>query len=132
MTTQPNFASAVALVGTGTANATADTSYTAPTNFTTLTWSTAIGASGAKVSEIDLIGTGTTLNGVINIFLFDGSVFHVVDSITVPIVTASTTAGVFVFKKTYSYLFIPATWAMRFTSTVASQLIEVNAFGGNF
>jgi hypothetical protein len=132
MTTQPNFASAAALVGTGTANATADTSYTAPTNYTALTWSTAIGASGAKISEIDLIGTGTTVNGVINIFLYDGTNFHVVDSITVPIVTASTTAGVFVFKKTYAYLFIPTTWTIRFTSTVANQLIEVNAYGGNF
>ena len=58
MATGAAYANAV-IVGTGVAPATLDTSLTAPSNVTTLTFSTAIGSSGAKIEEVRFIGVAT-------------------------------------------------------------------------
>jgi len=133
MASSPAYAN-VAIVGTGLAHATLDTSLTAPTNVTTLTFSTAIGASGAKIEEVRVIGVGTTAAGVLNLFLYDGSTYHLVDQVAITAVTSSTTANAFFMSLRYDNLFIPNGWSMRFTNTVSGNqsLLKVIALGANF
>lgn len=133
MATTPTFAS-TPIVGTGIVPGTADTSDTSPTNQTTLTWSTAIGANGAKVEQIDAVGLGTTVAGLVNLFLFDGTTYHRFDYFTVTAVTESTTAGAFTFRKSYTNLWLPNGWSLRVTNTVAGNvsLIKVIAYAANF
>lgn len=127
---QPNFAGAAVNVGSVVVSSSADTSYTAPTHAVTIVTG---GTNGTKVSEIRVIGTGTSVLGVLNIFLYDGTTYHIVDSIAIPAVTASTTAVGLVLSKTYPGLIVPsATWTLVAATTVASQLLNVTAFGGNF
>jgi len=133
MGTAPIFANAP-IVGTGIVPATLDTSLTAPTNQTTLTFSTAIGSSGAKIEQVDVIGLGTTVAGVLNTFLYDGSTYHLFDQWLISAVTSSTTAVAFRASRQYPNLIIPSSWSFRITNTIAGNqsLLEVNAYGANF
>lgn len=133
MAATPAFASTV-IVGTGTVPGTADTSMTAPSNQTTLTFSTAIGSSGAKIEEIRVVGLGTTVAGIVNVFLYDGSAYHLVDQVVVSAVTSSTTAAAFYDLRRYDNLFVPSGWSVRVTTTVAGNvsLLKVFALGANF
>ena len=55
----------------GSANlTTADTSLTAPTTFGTILTA---GASGTRIDYIDIQGVATTVAGLINLFVFDGT-----------------------------------------------------------
>ena len=110
-------------------SATADTSYTAPTH--TVTVFTA-GLNGSRIEEVDLFGTGVTVAGVVQFFLYDGSAYHAIDSVLVTVVTPSTTQPPFVYKLTFLNLVIPSGWSLRASSWVASQLLSVVAYGGDF
>lgn len=114
----------------GLVPATADTSLTAPTNTTTLG---SAGASGTKVTEIDVIPVGTTVAGLVNIFAYDGSAYHLVTSVTIAVATLSTTAGPAAQAFTYDNLVLPSGWSLRCTSTVSGNvsLVTVNAFGAD-
>lgn len=129
MATTPQFAGTV-VVGSNVVSATADTSYTAPTHSVNII--AAGGATGTKVDEIRIVATGTSVLGVLNIFLFDGTTYHIVDSIAIPAVVASTTAVGLVISKQYANLLVPsASWSLVAATTVASQLLNVTAFGGS-
>lgn len=128
MATAPQYAGTV-LMGSGAVSATADTSYTAPTNITTIVTA---GTSGSKIDEIVFMGDGSTVAGTVNVFLFDGSNYHIYDSVGVVAVTAGAQAPPWRMVKTYANLLIANGWSLRVTSTVASQLIVVSAFGGSF
>lgn len=133
MATTPAYAN-VAIVGTGLANATLDTSLTAPTNVTTLTFSTAIGSSGAKIEELRVIGVATTSAGNLNVFLYDGSTYHLFDQFAITAVTSSTTAVAFYTANRYDNFFVPNGWSVRFTVTVSGNqsILKVVALGANF
>jgi hypothetical protein len=128
MAQQPQFAGTV-LMGAISVSASADTSYTAPTNAVTVV---SAGTSGSKIDEIDFQGTGTTIAGTITVFLFDGSIYHLYDNVPVPAVTASTTVIAWRLSKTYANLVLLSGWSLRCATTVASQLVKVSAFGGSF
>lgn len=109
---------------------TADTSWTAPTNQATLG---SAGASGTKITQIDVIPAGTVVAGLVNIFAYDGSAYHLVESVTIAAYTSSTTAAP--PKQTFIYdnLVLPNGWSLRITNTVAGNvsLVTVNAFGAS-
>lgn len=132
MATASQFAGTV-LVGSAVVSSSADTSYTAPSHSTTIVTA---GTSGSKIDEIRYQGTGTTVPGTITVFLYDGSAYHLVDCINVPAVTASTTSAPWQLIKAYPNLLVPyisgTAWTLVASSTVASQLVNVSAFGGSF
>lgn len=127
MALQPQFA-ATPNVGSSVLGASADTSYTAPTH--TVTIITA-GAAGTKIEEVDFIGIGTTVAGVIQLYLYDGAVYHAFYSIAVPVVTPSTTTAPWFFPQTFSNLELKTGWSLVATSFVASQLVNVIGFAGD-
>lgn len=121
---------ATPLIGAGLVPGTADTSTTAPTHVTTIVTA---GANGTKISQLDLIPTATVVAGIVNVFLYDGTNYHLHEPIAITAATVSTTApGV---KTTYTYdnLVIPNGWTLVVSNTVAGNvsLIEVNAFGAS-
>lgn len=130
MATTPAFANTVNTGGVSV-SATASGSYTAPTN--TVTIFTA-GASGSKIEEITCVATGNTVAGLINIYVKDGSNYWLIDQYTVTAITMSlsATAPGYYNTKRYPNLVLNANDTLVATSTVASQLVLVTAFGGSF
>lgn len=131
MATAPAFA-ATPVCWSGLVPATADTSLTAPSNVTTL--GTA-GANGTKIDSIVVEGVGTTVAGVVNIFLYDNSTYHLYDQFLISAVTSSTTARAYRSERAYTNLLLPSnSWSLRCTVTVAGDqsLLKVTATGGSF
>jgi hypothetical protein len=128
MATAPAFAATVNNLPVKV-SATADTSYTAPS--TTVVCFTA-GASGSQITEIDINGNGTTVLGVINLFIKRSATFYLFDSVAIPVVTPSTTAVNLRIARTYSNLVLKSGDTLEATSTVTNQLASVCAFGGDF
>lgn len=131
MAAAPSYAS-TPLAWCGVTPGTADTSWTAPTHVTTL--GTA-GSSGSKISQIDVVQAGNTIaTGVVNIFLYDGTTYHLHESVAITAGTISTTVAA--TKSTFSYdnLVLPSTaWTMAVTTTVSGNtgIIAVNAYGAS-
>lgn len=134
MATAPTFA-ATPKAWAGTVPATLDTSNTAPTNVTTIVTA---GASGSKIEEIRIVQVAsTTGSGILNIFLYDGSTYHLFEPVSTPAVTLSTTVpnpADQIFIGNYSNLVIPSGWSLRVAVTVATaqSAFKVLAFGGDF
>lgn len=134
MATAPTFA-ATPKAWAGIAPATLDTSNTAPTNVTTIATA---GASGSKIEEIRIVQVAsTTGSGILNIFLFDGTTYHLFEPVSIPAVTLSTTVpnpSDQIFVGNYSNLVIPSGWSLRISVTVATfqSAFKVLAFGGDF
>ena len=130
MATAPAFASTVNL-GSGLVSATLDTSLTAPTNVTTIVTGV---AAGTKIEELVFQGVGTTVASVVNVFLYDGSTYHLYDQALITAVTSSTTAVAFRNTRQYTNLLLKDnTWSLRVTNTVAGNqsMIKVTATGGD-
>jgi hypothetical protein len=131
MATAPAYA-ATPVCWSGLVPATADTSLTAPSNTTTL--GTA-GTNGTKIEEIVCQGVGTTVAGVVYIFLYDGSTYHLFDFFIVPAYTSSTSVGAWRASRQYQNLILPAnTWTLRCTVTTAGDqsMVKVTATGGSY
>jgi len=81
-----------------------------------------------------VIGLGTTAAGLVNLFLYDGSAYHLFDQVTVTVVATSTTVASFFQRRYYQQLIIPSGWSLRITNTVAGNvsLVGVVATGANF
>ena len=112
--------------------ATAELSLTAPTSVGTVF---SAGASGSRVERLRAVGAATTAAGLINIFLFDGSVYRLIRAIVVGAATPSATvaawgsdgSGMITFE---GGLMLPAGWSLRAATTVA-QTIHVTADGAD-
>lgn len=130
MATEPAFAS-TPNNSSGIAPATLDTSLTAPTNVTTVFTA---GANGSKVEEIDIVELGTTVAGVLNIFLYDGATYHLFDSFLIVAHTVNTTTASLRTVKTYPNLVLKSGWSIRIATTVAGNqsMHKVSVFGGDF
>jgi hypothetical protein len=129
---QPNFTGTPNVSGgqiPATANVAAPSG--TPTASSPVTVFTA-GASGSRVEEIDFIATGTTLAGLIQIFVFDGAAYHFFDSVLVSAITPGTTTDYWKQKNTYANLELKSGQTVVCASTVASQLVSVECFGGDF
>lgn len=130
MATTPAFAATPA-VGSGIVPATLDTSLTAPANATTIL--TGI-AAGTKIEEIVVEGLLTTVAGVLNVFLHDGTTYHLYDQFLITAVTSSTTAKAYRASRQYPNLvLLNAAWTLRVSQTVAGNQsgLKVTATGGS-
>lgn len=105
--------------------ATADSSYTAPTNFATLISGV---SSGTRVSEIVVKNAATSTAALVRIFLHDGTNYYIYDELVVSAATGSATVAQNRTSATYSNLVLPsASWSIR-VSTSVSQTTHVIAF----
>ena len=129
MAAAPAYA-ATPVAWTGLIPATADTSWTAPTNITTLG---SAGSSGTKIVQVDVIPAGTVVAGLVNVFLYDGSAYHLHESVTIAAYSSSTTAAPPKQSFAYDNLVLPNGWSLRVTGTVAGNvsLVTVNAYGAS-
>ena len=133
MAADPSFA-ATARTGAALLGA-AETNLQVPT--TTSTVLTA-GASGTKIEEITIHAaatslTPTTVAGNVYVFLHDGTTYHLFDTLAVAAVTASNTVAPFRLTKTYTNLWIPATWSLRASQSIVgnASLLKCIVVGGD-
>lgn len=126
MATSPAFA-ATPRIG-AVSVATADASYTAPTNVGTLI----TGAStGTRISEIVCKCAATSAAAIIRIFLYDGSTYWLFDEVSIPAATGSATVLQSRVSTSYSNLILPSSsWSVRVTTSV-SQATHITALGGD-
>jgi hypothetical protein len=129
MAAAPAYA-ATPIAWTGLVPSTADTSWTAPTHVTTIG---SAGASGTKIVQVDVIPAGTVVAGLVNVFLFDGTSYHLHESVTIAAYTSSTTAAPPKQSFTYDNLVLPNGWSLVVATTVSGNvsLVEVNAYGAS-
>lgn len=130
MAAAPQYA-ATPLVGAALiSNGTADTSFSAPSHATELVQA---GASGTKITQIDVIPAGTISSGgvVVNIFLYNGTTYYLHESVLVPAVTPGTQTAPAKLSFTYDNLVLPSGWYLYATETIATQPCQVNAYGAS-
>ena len=131
MATNPAFA-ATPHAGCFLTPATLDTSLTAPTNTSTVFTA---GASGSRVDTIRICQVATTSGaGVLNIFLYDGSTYHLIDLYAYGAATLSTTSEAQPVDIYYQNLVFATGWSIRVSVTTAAgqSAFKVTAFGGDF
>ena len=111
---------------------TALTARTAISGTTGLTLLAASGTFGSRWDQIILSATGTTLAGLINLWVYDGTTSRLFDEYSVTVVTASTTVPGYRLITSYTTLVLPSTHSLYCSSQVGSQLITVFAVGGDY
>jgi len=114
----------------------AETNLQVPTTTSTLVTA---GASGTKIEEIVLSASATslvatTVAGLVYIFLYDGSTYHLYDTIVVPANTASASLAPWRYSRAYNTLFIKSGWSLRASQSQASNasIIKAHATGGDY
>ena len=108
--------------------ATAESSYTAPTNVGTLITGV---ASGTRVAEVVVKAAATSAAAIVRLFLYDGTTYWLFDEITVAAATGSATVQQTRVSTTYNNLILPsASWSVRVTTSVA-QATHVTALGAD-
>ena len=114
---------------------TADTSLTAPTTIGTVITA---GASGTRIDFIEIQGVATTVAGIVNLFIYNGTTYHLWQQIPIIAVTSSTTATAFSTVTSTNNtpnvmpMIIPTGYTLRATTTIAQTGVKVIAYGGNF
>ena len=114
---------------------TADTSLTAPTTVGTIVTA---GASGTRIDYIEIQGVATTVAGLINLFVYDGTTYVLWQQVPVIAVTSSTTAPAFVANLSSNGnsnampLTLPTGYSLRAAASVAQTGVRVTAYGGDF
>lgn len=126
MATNPAFATTPRIGNVSIA--TAESSYTAPTNVGTLI----TGAStGTRIAEIVVKMAATSAAAIVRVFLYDGTNYWHFDEITVAAATGSATVQQTRASTTYNNLILPsASWSIRVTTSVA-QTTHVTALGAD-
>lgn len=148
MANDPQFASTINN-GAGLLSAGAETDLQVPTKTTTILTA---GSNGTKIEEIDIHMTSTgggglvatSVAGLVYLFLYDGSTYHLFDTVAVRAVTASSTAqpyralpGDFSSgSNRYNNLIIKSGWSLRASQSVAGNqsatlALKVQAFGAD-
>jgi len=108
--------------------ATADASYTAPTNVGTLITGA---SSGTRIAEIVVKCAATSAAAIVRIFLYDGTTYWLFDEVTIAAATGSSTVQQTRVSTTYTNLILPsASWSVRITTSVA-QATHVTALGAD-
>lgn len=97
------------------------------------------GASGTKIEEVMIEATNTsliptTVAGLVYLFLYDGSTYHLFDVVTVTAITASATASGFRATRVYSNLVLKTGWKLYASQSESSNasLLKCHAFGGDY
>lgn len=126
MATSPAFATTPRIGAVSIA--TADSSYTGPSNVGTLITGV---AAGTRISEIVVKCAATSAAAIVRIFLYDGSTYWLFDEITVAAATGSSTVQQTRVSTLYNNLILPsASWSVRVTTSV-SQTTHVTALGAD-
>ena len=115
-----------------TSIATAELSLTAPTNVGTILMA---GANGSRVERLRAVGAASTVAGLVNVFLYDGSVYRLIRAIVVGAASPGATvpawgsdgSGMISFE---GGLMLPSGWSLRATTTVG-QTIHLTADGAD-
>lgn len=108
--------------------ATADSSYTAPTNVGTVLTGV---AAGTRISEVVVKCAATSAAAIVRLFLYDGTTYWLFDEVTVAAATGSSTVQQTRVSTTYNNLILPsASWSLRATTSV-SQATHVTALGAD-
>ena len=108
--------------------ATAEASYTAPTNVGILITGV---STGTRISEIVVKMAATSTAAIVRIFLYDGTNYWHFDEISVAAATGSATVQQTRVSTTYNNLILPsASWSIRVTTSV-SQATHVTALGAD-
>jgi hypothetical protein len=125
MATAPSFAATprAAGVSISTANTNRDGTGTVGTVITA-------GASGTKIEEVVVVGTGTVTAGMVRLFLYDGTTYYLFDEVAITATTPSATVQVYRARRAYPNLTLPNGWSLR-ASTHNAETFIVEAFGGD-
>lgn len=114
---------------------TADTSLTAPSTVGTVVTA---GANGTRIDYIEVMGVATTTASLINLFIYDGSTYHLWQQIPVYAITTSTTTPSYAATLSSNGnanvmpLCLPNGYSLRATTTVSQTGVKVIAYGGDF
>jgi len=133
MATSAQYAS-VPKIGAATLT-TADTSLTAPTTVGTVVTA---GSSGTRIDYIEIQGVANTVSGLLNLFVFDGTTYHLWQQVPILPVTVSTTVPAYTAmlssngNANFMPLVLPSGHSLRATTSVAQTGIKVIGLGGDF
>lgn len=117
-----------ASVAVSTANTNRDGTGTIETVFTA-------GASGSKIERVVVKATSDPADGVVILWLHDGTNYRMFDEFdTNDPAAGSTTVAAFREERAYADLLLPTGWSLRAQNTVAltAGVFHVTAFGGDF
>lgn len=90
------------------------------------------GGNGSRISEIHINAIGTTTQGVIRIFMHNGTAAFLFKEILVTAVAPSTTVPVWSTVLTFSNpINLPPLWSIR-VSTHNAESFHVTVVGGNY
>lgn len=108
--------------------ATADSSYTAPTNVGTVITGV---AAGTRIAEVVVKCAATSAAAIVRLFLHDGTTYWLLDEVTIAAATGSSTVQQTRVSVVYNNLILPsASWSLRATTSV-SQATHVTALGAD-
>jgi hypothetical protein len=94
------------------------------------------GAGGTRLSKIQIIATATTTAGLVRLFLYDGSTYHLFAEVPVTAITPSGTVAAFAATLSEAYnpdqlpRVMPSGWSLRAT-TANSEAFKVIADGAD-
>lgn len=136
--TTPIFPLTPVSTGLSVVNASAITARTAITGTTGLSLCFTAGANGSRIDTSVMQATGTTLAGVMDFWIYDGTTSRLFYEQAVSVVTGSTT--VIGLNSAINWtnvnggvpLLLPTGYALYCSSQVASQLIGVLTQGGSY
>jgi hypothetical protein len=94
-----------------------------------------VGASaGTRVLSVNVQGTATTVAGLVNLFLWDGTQWDLFDQVTITATTGSNTVKGYRLVTAYTDLVLPsASYKLGATISVAptTGTVRVSAWGGD-
>ncbi len=91
-------------------------------------------SAGTRILSVNVQGTATTVASLVNLFLYDGTLWDLFDQITISATTGSNTVKAYRLVTAYTDLVLPsASHKLGATITVAptSGTVRVAAFGGD-
>lgn len=87
------------------------------------------GANGSYIERIDICAAGTTTDGLVGLYLHNGSIAVLWREARIPAITPSASVPAFM-RSTREWLFLPAGCSLR-ASTHKAEGFNVNAWGGD-
>lgn len=131
MTNNPVFAQ-TPIVGIATLTTpTAITSRAIITGTTGLTQLTATSTNGTRIDKITIRSKATSVAGMVDVWIYNGTTSYLFDEILISAVTASTTVAAYSIEKDYQALVLPPTYQL-FISVQVQQDLTAFAFGGQY
>lgn len=131
--TSPIFPGVPRNVGLSVVGASAITARTAITGTTGLSLLFTAGANGSRIDQTTFTATGTTLAGIIDIWVYDGTTSRLLQEVVFTVITPNTTTTVGATSiVSYTNLVLPTGYGLYCSSQVASQLIGAITAGGDY